>query len=173
MDARAKLFGHPVHQMLIVFPLGLLATAVVFDIIRLVTGNSVWSTASYYMTGAGIVTGLLAAPFGFVDWRGIPPNTRAKRIGALHGIGNVVVVLLFAGSWYLRRGAPAAPSTAALVLAVLGLLLALVTAWLGGELVDRLGVGVYDDANLDAPSSLSGRPARAAAGGGPGAPRRA
>ena len=166
MDARAKLFGHPIHQMLIVFPLGLLGMAVIFDIIRFATGNGVWSTTSYYMIGAGIVSGLVAAVFGLVDWLGIPPNTRAKRIGALHGSGNVVVVLLFAASWLLRRGAPAAPSTGAFVLAVLGLLLSLGTAWLGGELVDRLGVGVYEGANLDAPSSLSGRPARAAAGGG-------
>jgi hypothetical protein len=51
------------------------------------------------------------------------------------------------------------PSAGALVLSFAGLLLALVTGWLGGELVDRLGVGVDDGANLDAPSSLSGRPA--------------
>ncbi|MFL5577432.1 MAG: DUF2231 domain-containing protein [Gemmatimonadaceae bacterium] len=172
MDARAKLLGHPIHQMLIVFPLGLLATAVVFDIVRLVTRNVGWSTVSFYMIGAGIIMGLVAAVFGFIDWLAVPANTRAKRVGRLHGLGNVVVVALFAASWYLRRGAPGSPSTLALVLSFAGGLLALVTAWLGGELVDRLGVGVDDGANLDAPSSLSGRPASAAAAGG-GATRRA
>ena len=51
------------------------------------------------------------------------------------------------------------PSTTALVLSFIAVALALVTGWLGGELVDRLGVGVDRGAHLDAPSSLSGRPA--------------
>jgi uncharacterized membrane protein len=162
MESRAKLLGHPIHPMLIVFPLGLLGMAVIFDIIRLIFGTTELALASYYMIAAGILTGLLAALFGLVDWLAIPHGTRAKSIGAWHGIGNVIVVVLFAVSWWLRRGAPAEPSTLAFVLGLIGLGLALVTGWLGGELVDRLGVGVSDGANLDAPSSLSGAPPRAA-----------
>jgi uncharacterized membrane protein len=160
MESRAKLAGHPIHQMLIVFPLGLLGMAVIFDIIYLVSKNSRWTEAAYYNIGAGIISGLLAAVFGFVDWYAIPRGTRAKRIGLLHGVGNVVVVGLFAVSWLLRRPSYATPPHGAIVLGLIGLLLALITGWLGGELVDRLGVGVHNDANLDAPSSLSGRPAR-------------
>src|SRR5207249_7644710 len=88
-----------------------------------------------------------------------PGGTRAKRIGLLHGVGNVVVVALFAASWWLRRPAPSAPGTLPVAIAAVAVAIALVTGWLGGELVDRLGVGVDDGANLDAPSSLSGRPA--------------
>jgi uncharacterized membrane protein len=113
MESRAKLFGHSIHQMLIVFPLGLLATGVVFDVIHLAGG---------------------AARFADV------------------------------GSWWLRRGQPASPPATAYLLSFVGIAIALVTAWLGGELVDRLGVGVDDGAHLDAPSSLSGRPAAAHAG---------
>ena len=160
MDSRAKLFGHPIHQMLIVFPLGLLAAAVIFDVVRIVNQSAALGTTSYHMIAAGVVSGLVAAVFGFVDWLAIPSNTRAKSVGAWHAVGNVVVVLLFAGSWWLRRGDPTSPPTMALVLALVGAGLALVTGWLGGELVDRLGVGVDDGAHLDAPSSLSGRPAR-------------
>src|SRR5205823_9624826 len=93
------------------------------------------------------------------DWLAIPSGTRAKAIGLWHGAGNVVVVLLFAGSWFLRRGTPNSPGTPALVLSFAGVALALVTGWLGGELVDRLGVGVDDGAHLDSPNSLSRRPA--------------
>ena len=103
MQAKARLFGHPIHQMLIVFPLGLLATSLFFDIARLSSGNPQWSTISYYLIAVGIVSGLVAAVFGLIDWLSIPAGTRAKRIGLLHGGGNVVVVLLFAGSWLLRR----------------------------------------------------------------------
>lgn len=161
MEARAKLLGHAVHQMLIPFPIGLLTTAIIFDFIRLFTGNPLWSTISYWLIAAGIIGGLAAAVFGFVDFLGIPANTRARRIGVIHGIGNVVLVGLFAASWFLRRADPGNPDVLALGLSLAGAALSLFTAWLGGELVDRLGVGVDDGAHLDAPSSLSGQPATA------------
>jgi uncharacterized membrane protein len=157
MESRAKLFGHPVHQMLIVFPLGLLAMAAIFDVLSVLTNNQRWTEIAFYMIGAGIVTGLIAAIFGLIDYLAIPSGTRAKRVGALHGGGNVLVVLLFAASWFLRWPAPAQPGTLAYLCSYAGAGLSLVTGWLGGELVDRLGVGVDDGANLNAPSSLSTR----------------
>jgi uncharacterized membrane protein len=151
-----------------VFPLGLLATAVVFDIVYLVTDAARWTEMAFYMIGAGIVGGLAAAVPGWVDWLAISAATRAKRIGLLHGVGNVVVLGLFTLSWLLRRDQISSPPTEAIVAALGGAGLVAVTGWLGGELVDRLGVGVDDGAHLDAPSSLSELPAGAAAG----APRR-
>jgi uncharacterized membrane protein len=55
MESRAKLFGHPGHPILIVFPLGLLATGVIFDIIYLVTGNARLSEVAHWMVVAGIL----------------------------------------------------------------------------------------------------------------------
>jgi len=160
MESKAKALGHPIHQMLIPFPFGLLATAVIFDIIYLIWGNPTMVTVSYWMIVAGIIGAVLAAPFGLIDWLAIPSNTRAKSVGLLHGLGNVVVLLLFVGSWYLRYSAPTnppyIPSTPALALSFIGFALAGVTGWLGGELVDRLSVGVDDGANLNAQSSLAG-----------------
>jgi uncharacterized membrane protein len=111
------------------------------------------------MISAGVIGALLAAIFGLVDWIAIPAGTRAKRIGLLHGGGNVVIVVLFIVSWLIRLNAQGDPNVVAYILSVVGVVLALFTAWLGGELVDRLGVGVDEGANLDAPSSLSGQPA--------------
>lgn len=164
MESKAKALGHPIHQMLIPFPFGLLATAVIFDIIYLIWGNPTMAVVSYWMIIAGIIGGLVAAPFGLIDYLAIPHGTRAKSVGLVHGLGNVVVLLLFALSWWLRYGAehaavPYAPSTLALILSFIGFALAGATGWLGGELVDRLSVGVDDGAHLDAPNSLSGRPA--------------
>lgn len=159
MESRAKLFGHPIHQMLVALPFGVLAMSLVFDLIALGTGQGALWHAAFYMIAAGVITGLLAAVFGLIDFLAIPGGTRAKRIGRLHGIGNVVVVLIFAISWFMRREAPAEPGTLPIVLSAAAAGLALVTGWLGGELVDRLGVGVDDGAHLDSPSSLSGRPA--------------
>jgi uncharacterized membrane protein len=146
--------------MLIVFPLGLLITSLVFDFIRMGTGQELWSVVAFYMIGAGVLGGLLAAVFGAIDWWSIPRNTRAKRLGLWHGAGNVVVVGLFIISWFLRRGVSDNPPAAAIVLSVIGVLLGAVTGWLGGELVDRLGIGVDDGANPNAPSSLIRDPAR-------------
>lgn len=159
MEARAKLLGHPIHQMLIVFPLGVLATSVILDIVYLITKHGAWTDASYHIIPVGVLGGLAAALFGLLDWLSVPSGTRAKTIGGWHGGGNVVVVALFAISWWLRRSGPATPSGGALTLSFIGVLLALVTGWLGGELVTRLGVGMDDGANVDAPSSLSGAPA--------------
>src|SRR3954467_5792087 len=78
MEARAKLLGHPIHQMLIVFPLGLLGMSVVFDLIYFAADDRVFAAVAYWMMIAGIVGGLLAAPFGLIDWMAIPSGTRAK-----------------------------------------------------------------------------------------------
>lgn len=156
MEARVKLLGHPVHQMLIVLPLGLLSGVVLFDVLHLITGADQWSQVSYWLIPAGVITGLLAAMFGLADWTKIPAHTRAKRIGALHGIGNVIVVALFSGSWLLRGDPTTDPSGMALLLSFAGGGISLLTGWLGGELVDRMGVGIDEGAHLDAPSSLTG-----------------
>lgn len=164
MESRVKLAGHPVHPMLIVFPLGLLSTAVIFDILYLVTDGTRWTEVAFYLVGAGLIGGGLAAVPGWIDWAAIPSATRAKRLGLFHGLGNVVVLALFAVSWVLRRPDPSAPPTKAIVAGLLGLVLAAVTGWLGGELVGRLGVGVDDGAHLDAPNSLTALPASATHG---------
>lgn len=156
MRSRAQAFGHGIHPMLIVFPLGLLATAAIFDIIYLITDRSAFNIAAAYAIAAGVIGGLVAAVFGLVDWLPIPAGSRAKQVGAVHGLGNVVVVVLFAVSWLLRAGATDwKPGAWALVCGFAGVALALLTAWLGGELVERLGVGVHEGADVNAPSSLS------------------
>jgi uncharacterized membrane protein len=160
MESRLKVAGHPVHPMLIVFPLGLLGAAVVFDIIYLISDNAQWTVAAHYMIGAGIIGGLASALFGWLDWLGIPGGTRAKRIGLWHGLGNTAVLALFILSWVLRRDNPE-PPTGAIVAGLSGIVLSVIAAWLGGELVYRLGVGVDGGAHLDSPSSLSELPAGA------------
>jgi uncharacterized membrane protein len=160
MESRAKLFGHAVHPILVVFPLGLFATAVIFDAIGWATGNGRLLEASFRIIAAGIIGGLIAALFGLIDFQAIPWNTRAKRIGIWHGLGNVGVILLFGASWLMRWPSPPNPGVLPVMLSLGGALLMLITGWLGGELVERLGVGVDEGANLNAPNSLTGRPAQ-------------
>ncbi|KAB7727031.1 DUF2231 domain-containing protein [Rudanella paleaurantiibacter] len=163
MESKAKVLGHPIHPILIVFPLGLLAASVIFDIVYLLTDTASFALVSFWTLVGGLLGGLVAAVPGWIDWSAIPAGTRAKRVGLAHGLGNVVVLLLFAGSWLFRRDDPGyLPSMLALGLSFVAFAIAGVTGWLGGELVDRLGVGVDDGANLNAPNSLSDRRASSA-----------
>ena len=155
MESKAKIFGHAIHPILIVYPLGLLSAAVIFDVIYLFTANTTWTTVSFWMIAAGIIGGLLAAVFGLIDYLNIPAGTRASKIGMLHGLTNLGVMVLFIGSWLLRWGTPETPPTPALALSFLGVVAASLGGWLGGELVERLGVGVTPGANLNAPNSLT------------------
>ncbi|HKH70338.1 MAG TPA: DUF2231 domain-containing protein [Vicinamibacterales bacterium] len=160
MESRAKLLGHPIHPMLIVLPLGLFIMSVIFDALYLWRGNATFGVVAYWNIAGGIIGGLLAAVFGLIDWVSIPNGTRAKRIGLLHGGTNVLVVALFAFVWWTRSNAvEPMPTTTLFAVEVLALLMGSVAGWLGGELVDRLGVGVDDGAHLNAPNSLSGLPA--------------
>src|SRR3954454_13702171 len=102
METRVKLAGHPIHPMLIVLPLGLLATAVVFDIVSLATGDAAFADVAFWNITVGIIGGLAAALFGLIDWLPLPPGNRGKRLGAWHGLGNFGIVVLFLISWFLR-----------------------------------------------------------------------
>lgn len=163
MESRVRALGHPVHPMLVVFPLGLFVTAAVFDLIDVAGGPAAFGEAAFYNIGAGIVGAVLAAVTGLADWTRIPGGTRAKRIGLLHAIGNSTALVVFVIVFLYRWGQADDHRIGGglLVVELLAVAVAGVAAWFGGELVDRLGIGVDDRAHADAPSSLSGRPARA------------
>jgi len=155
MKGRATALGHAIHPMLIVFPLGLLSTSLVWDIVRLSTGDGMWGFCAFWTIVAGVIGGLLAAIPGFIDWLAIPSGTRASRVGIWHMGLNVLVLALFVVSLILRANArypmAAWPN---LLPGWIGIGLALISGWLGGELVEQLGVSVKPGADLQAPSSL-------------------
>lgn len=158
VESRAKLLGHPVHQMLVTFPIGAFGLAVTSDVLHAWTRKRRYAEAAQIALDFGIVTASLAAPFGAMDYFSITPETRAKRVGRWHGLGNVAVLALFGASRWLRTRREAPPK--AKYLSGAGFLLTGVTAWLGGELVDRHAVGVDANASLDAASSLTKGQAR-------------
>jgi uncharacterized membrane protein len=155
MTGGAKFLGHSIHPILVVFPLGLLSTAVVFDIVYLLTNAASLITVSFWMIVAGLVGGSLAALFGWIDWFAIPSGTRAKSVGLIHGLIMAGVMVIFAVSLYLRYREPNFYSQLGVFAGVLGAAFALVGGWFGGELVERLGIGVHPGAHTNAPSSLT------------------
>ena len=145
--------------MLVVMPLGMLMGGIIFDLLAKGEKKADRAKVAQTLYGAGVISGLIAALPGVWDWSFIPGGTRAKTIGAIHGSGNVLVLALFGLSWLLRRDDVTNPSKTAKALALSGFAVSGVTAWLGGEMSYRLGVGVDKGANLDSPSSLSGKKA--------------
>jgi len=161
LASRAKVLGHAAHPMLIVVPLGMFIGAEVFDgLYYFGERNPTWATVAYWMTVVGLVGGAVASVPGWIDWFAIPSGTRAKAVGLVHGLGNSVGVLgLYGASWWFRKDNYTNPPDLALLLGAIAFALSGVTAWLGGELVERLGIGVDPGANPNAPNSLSGQPA--------------
>lgn len=141
--------------MVIVFPLALLVLSPVSDIVGAITRDAFWSRAAFWLAFLGTIAAIVAAVPGFIDWLAVPGGTRAKRVGVIHLAVNLTAVALFVISVILRfeHGADAFHAIA-FVLALVGALVVLVGGWFGGELVERLGVGIWSDAHLDAPSSF-------------------
>jgi uncharacterized membrane protein len=158
MRSRVRALGHPVHPMLVMFPVALFVTGFIFDVIALFSDNGTYSQVGFWCITAGLIGAVLAAVTGLADWTKVPTSTRARSVGARHGILNTVVVVLFLVSWALRLDTGEHRVSAVLVvLELVAVGVAGVAAWLGGELVDRLGIGVDDDAHPDAASSLTNR----------------
>lgn len=155
MESRAKFLGHAIHPILVMLPLGNLLTSLVFDGLRLLTGEKKWATISFWTILAGCASGLLAAVPGAIDWWHLPQGSRAKKVATVHAVVSDTGIGLFFAGWLLRRKDPENPPLLALGLSLLGSAVLGATGWLGGELVERLGVGVTPGANLEAPSSLT------------------
>jgi uncharacterized membrane protein len=138
--------------------------AVAFDALYLMQGSATLAAVGYWNIAGGITGGLFAAVFGLIDWLAIPSGTRAKRIGLWHAGSNLVAIsgFLFV-CWMRYRDNQIATTPGLFAIEVLALAVGAVGGWLGGELVDRLGVGVDSGANLDAPSSMLDRRPNAAA----------
>jgi uncharacterized membrane protein len=152
MSSPASIAKHPIHPMLVVFPIGLWIFSFVCDLIYLfVTRNPVWSEVAFYCIGGGIVGALLAAIPGFIDYLSLR-DPQTKRIGTYHLILNLLAVVLFVVNFALRwNGAPGAivPVVLSLItIAGLG-----VSGWLGGEMVYVHGVGVEPPTTQNAPQS--------------------
>jgi uncharacterized membrane protein len=128
--------------MLIPLPLSFLVAAFGADLGTWWANDPFWARAALWLTGAGVVLGLLAAIPGIIDFT-TKKRIRDHRIAWVHGLGNIVVVTLAAISWWLRLGDPLdAVLPWGITLSALITLLLVVTGWLGGELSYRYKIGV-------------------------------
>ena len=153
MGSPASIMGHPIHPMLIPFPIALWIFSLVADVIYLWRGNPAWKWVALYTLAGGIVGALLAAVFGIIDYFGIT-DRRVSSIAAWHARINVLALLIFAASFYLRTTSGAllvnGSLTIPVVLSVVGVILITISGWLGGELVFKHGVAVNPQYNTGA-----------------------
>lgn len=141
----AKVAGHPLHPMIIPFPIVFFVTTLVTDLLYLQTGRPGFADASVWLLGAGIAMALLAAVLGFIDFLG-DNRIRSLRHAWLHMIGNLIAVILEAVNLYFRaaQGAESAIAPTGVTLSVIVTLLLLFNGWMGWEMVYRHHVGVAD-----------------------------
>jgi uncharacterized membrane protein len=146
MASPASVGGHPIHPMIIPFPIGLWVFSLVADVIYLWRGNPVWRDyVAFYTLLGGIIGAALAAVFGIIDWLSIKDRA-VKKVADWHARLNVIALLVFAASFYLRTAGGqrmlGGGYTIPLLLSVLGVILISISGYLGGELVFRHGVAV-------------------------------
>ena len=144
MKTPASIKGHPLHAILVAFPIGLLVFSLVCDLLLVAgLGGGDWAVVARCTLAAGIVTALLAALPGFVDYLSL--SGRPRRIATWHMLLNLTVVGVFTVDFLLRlRTDPY--DKVPVAFSAIGVALLAVSGWLGGELVYRHGVGVDERA---------------------------
>lgn len=145
MQGKATIGGHPIHPMLIPFPIAFFVGALISDIISHWGDPVFWPRMSVVLIGLGILGALVAALFGFIDFATAPLSEGAKKTATTHMALNLVVVAIFAVAFYVRLGD--ATSVAGYALTVLGVVILAVAGYLGGKLVFEGGVGMKDSAS--------------------------
>ncbi|HXS55974.1 MAG TPA: DUF2231 domain-containing protein [Hanamia sp.] len=149
MYSKIKILGHPIHPMLIAFPVAFYTGALACFIAFSSNHNIFWFKAGYVANVAGVIMALVAAVPGFIDWLYIPSDSKAKKTGVFHLVCNVVALLLFAINLWMLKDKWNADNPAvgdALVLTGAGFVLTIVAGFLGWTLVQTHHVGVDMDA---------------------------
>jgi len=141
----AQLAGHPIHPMLVPFPIAFFTATLVCDLVYRHTLDASWFVATQYLLGASILIALAAALAGFTDFFG-DHRIRSLRVAWWHMLGNLLMVVVQAINWYLRhdRGEQAVLPTG-LLLSLFAVLIMLATGWLGWEMVYRRRVAIAEE----------------------------
>lgn len=145
MYSKVKIAGHPVHPMLVAYPVAFYTATLVCYLVYSGNANPFWFKVAVLANAAGVVMAALAALPGLIDWIAIPADSRAKKTGLSHLVCNVLALACFAVALLTeyKKWDNATPSLgAAIPLAATGFLLTLAAGFLGWTLVQKHHVGV-------------------------------
>jgi len=142
MSTPASLRNHPIHPMLIAFPIALWVFSLVCDVIYHVgSHNLIWKDIAFYTMAGGIVGALLAAIPGFIDYLSLT-DRKVKRIATTHMVLNLIVVAMFLFNLGIRYSGSSDADMFGVALSVVGIAVLSLSGWLGGSLVFEHHVGV-------------------------------
>jgi uncharacterized membrane protein len=138
--------GHPLHPILAHVPMAMWPSALIFDLLSLADfGQNATVRLSFYSIAFGLAAALLAAPTGLIDWSGIKKEKPAWKIGLFHMILNAIAIVIFAVNLGLRVRDfqdVSVVATAPLVLSIVGTVILIVSAYLGGRMTYHYGISV-------------------------------
>lgn len=132
MQGKAVIGNHPIHPMLVALPIGFFVGAAVSDIISIWGNPAFWPVMSRWLIAFGVIGALLAALFGFIDYFTAPMSNVTKRTATTHMGLNLIVVVIYAASFFVRLNAPTA--TLGYIFSFLGLGILAVSGWYGGAI---------------------------------------
>jgi uncharacterized membrane protein len=161
MASKASIAGHPIHPMLIPFPIGLLVFSLIADLIYLWRGNPVWENyVAFYTLLAGIIGAAAAAIPGLIDWATLT-DSAAVKVANWHARVNIIGLIIFIASFYLRTSSGSAwivnMPMLPIILSIVGVIGLAIAGYLGGELVFRHGVAVDTQASAPPKTETSSR----------------
>lgn len=139
MQGKATVAGHPLHPLFVTFPIGCFVAAVVADLISIWQGPVFWAEMSTWLIFFGVLGGLIAAFFGFIDYMSAPMTVRAKSIAAWHMTLNIAMIVIF--GWACAIRFLDHTSVAGYALTGLGFVILAAAGWLGGEVAHGHLVG--------------------------------
>lgn len=146
MKSALNFRGHPLHVVLVDFPIALLIGSLLADLLYFWRGDGYWFQVAWDLMAAGLAFAILAAVTGAVDYfLRVPPESDGRTTARTHGLVNVGVIVLYAGNLWWRTGPEAASGTEwwiALGLSAVGAGLLSYTGFLGGELVFKYHMGI-------------------------------
>lgn len=142
MRSKLHIKGHPIHPILVAFPIAFFMGTLLFDILGYIENNDAYWRTGLYLEIAGIIVALMSAIPGILDYCFIvPPKSSAKKRAAKHGILNIILLIIFSGTWFYRQSDSASPYLI-LIAEIAGVVLLGISGWLGGTLVHRNQIGV-------------------------------
>jgi nitrite reductase/ring-hydroxylating ferredoxin subunit/uncharacterized membrane protein len=143
MRSRVNIQGHPVHPVLVVFPIGLWVFSFVFDVLGRISGNGTLWAAGFYCIIAGCIMAALAAVPGVIDlFSVVPPHSAGRQRGYIHGLLNASALILFIAIAVYRGNSAVMPDGLSLSLSAIGVLGITISGWLGGSLAYQYQIGV-------------------------------
>jgi uncharacterized membrane protein/nitrite reductase/ring-hydroxylating ferredoxin subunit len=144
MKSRASIKGHPIHPILIGFPIAFFTGTLVFDTVAFIKDYAKLWDVAYYLELAGIIAAIAAAIPGLLDYIfTVPPASSAKKRAARHGLTNTTMLILFIIAFYYRQREEVLVPVL-LGLETLGFVLMLIAGWMGGTLVYKNQIAVVN-----------------------------